>query len=341
MGMSTAYPNRENCTEEELGRYIKLAKNVKEKSRLLSIEMLWKGLDVKLVSEILHVSDVSVYSWIQRFNAKGLDGLLTRKIGGRPRLIRSEQFRELLNVFEQPEQVGQLHWTAKKFHAYLIDEVGLRGCYSTVVNYLHRHNYKLKYGRSWPKQSTDSAEQRKDFIFRVDTLQNDPNIKLWFMDEAGFDGDPRPRRGWSKKGTRKKIYRTQKHLRMSAAGMCCPSTGQFFALEFPYTDRFAFQAFLDIANRDLPPSGKKEIIILDNASWHKSKKINWGRFEPLFLPPYSPDLNPIERIWLFLKERFFNSFCAENLDQLIQQLDLALYSIMTSPVQVKSITENI
>ncbi|MGD9818702.1 MAG: transposase, partial [Desulfomonilaceae bacterium] len=44
---------------------------------------------------------------------------------------------------------------------------------------------------------------------------------------------------------------------------------------------------------------------LCNASWHKSKSLNWGRFEPIFLPPYSPDLNPIERLWLIMKAQWF------------------------------------
>ncbi len=338
--MERAYPNPSNCSEYDLGCYIKLAKNVGEKNRLLSIQMLWKGLDVKTVSEILHVSDVSVYNWTQRFNLQGLDGLLNRMIGGRPRLIRSGKFKELLNVFEEPEQIGQVHWTAKKFHSYLKEEVGIDCCYSTVVNYLHEHDYKLKYGRSWPEKSSAYSEQREEFISLIKGFQNDPDIEIWFMDEAGFDGDPRPRRGWSKKGERKKIYRTQKHLRMSVSGMCCPRTGQFFAIEFPYTDRLAFQAFLDVANRDIAPTGKREIIILDNASWHKSKKINWGRFEAVYLPPYSPDLNPIERIWLFLKEGFFNTFCAKNLEQLIAQLDHALCSLFRKPQTVKSITQN-
>lgn len=338
--METTYTTPSNCSEVELGRYIKLAKNVREKNRLLSVQMRWKGIDVQTISEILHVSDVSVYNWIQRFNSRGLDGLLNRTIGGRPRLIRSGEFKKLLNVFEEPEAVGKIHWTAKKFHSYLKEEVGLECSYSTVVNYLHEHDYKLKYGRSWPEKSSVYTEQREAFILRIKQLQNENDVEIWFMDEAGFDGDPRPRRGWSKKGERKRIYRTQKHLRMSVSGMCCPRTGQMFALEFPYTDRLAFQAFLDVANREIKLDRRRNIIVLDNASWHKSTKIDWGKFEPVFLPPYSPDLNPIERIWLYLKENFFNTFCAKNLEQLIAQLDYALCSLFDTPDQVKSITDN-
>ena len=125
---------------------------------------------------------------------------------------------------------------------------------------------------------------------------------------------------------------------MNVSGMCCPATGEFFALEFPFTDRTTFQAFLDVANKEIQPTGQKEIIVLDNASWHKHKEINWGRFEPLYLPPYSPDLNPIERIWAYLKEHYFHSFTAKNLEELIAQLDFALCNLFNDKHKVSSVT---
>ncbi len=42
-------------------------------------------------------------------------------------------------------------------------------------------------------------------------------------------------------------------------------------------------------------------LVLDNASWHKSKRLIWHHIEPIYLPPYSLDFNPIEKIWQYLK----------------------------------------
>jgi transposase len=66
------------------------------------------------------------------------------------------------------------------------------------------------------------------------------------------------------------------------------------------------------------------IIICDNASWHRNKSIDWGRFEALFLPPYSPDLNPIERLWLLIKAEWFSDFYARDMSELTARLDRAL-----------------
>lgn len=338
MGMRRLYPNRENSSVEELEKYIKLSKSAKEKTRLLSIQMLWLGLEALKVSEILCVSDVSVYKWVHRFNLSGLEGLLHRERTGRPRLVKSEEFRELINIFDEPELVGKRHWSAKKFHAYLVEDKGFDCSYTTVLGYLKKENYVMKYGRSWPDQPEGNEQKRIDFIADISGLKDDTGVRLWFMDEAGFAGDPRPRRGWSLKGERKKIYRTQKHLRMNVSAMVCPETGEFFALEFPYSNRDSFQAFLDVAQREIKEvNGRKDIIVLDNASWHKTK-IEWGRFNPLFLPPYSPDLNPIERIWGYLKQEFFHSFSAKNIDELIAQLDIALCHLIDNPNIASSIT---
>lgn len=40
---------------------------------------------------------------------------------------------------------------------------------------------------------------------------------------------------------------------------------------------------------------------MNNAHWHKSKRLPWGDFEPTYLPACSPDINPTERLWLVMK----------------------------------------
>jgi len=61
-------------------------------------------------------------------------------------------------------------------------------------------------------------------------------------------------------------------------------------------------------------------MVLDNASWHRTKKLEWGNIEPLYLPPYSPDLNPIERIWLNVKISFSSIHKALNKNQFRRRL---------------------
>jgi transposase len=77
------------------------------------------------------------------------------------------------------------------------------------------------------------------------------------------------------------------------------------------------------------------MLICDNAKWHKKKSLTWGVFTPKYLPPYSPDLNPIERLWLLMKAQWFTDFSAKNKIALIDRLDKALLWIINRTTQNK------
>jgi transposase len=111
---------------------------------------------------------------------------------------------------------------------------------------------------------------------------------------------------------------------MNVTGLVLPRTGEFHALEFSHSDTEIFQIFLHHANQDISLERPRNLLILDNASWHKSKSVDWGKFEPVFLPPYSPELNPIERLWLIMRTEWFAGFYAKNKDRLIDRLTQAL-----------------
>lgn len=75
---------------------------------------------------------------------------------------------------------------------------------------------------------------------------------------------------------------------------------------------------------------------MDNASWHKTKRLNWHGFELAYLPPYSPDFNPIERLWLRLKSDWFADFIAKNPDDLWDRICVGLNALMQHPSILQS-----
>lgn len=86
-----------------------------------------------------------------------------------------------------------------------------------------------------------------------------------------------------------------------------PETGQRFLMEYHRLNSEGFQRFLDGFAQAFPYS--HNLMILDNGSFHKAKKLvvpaNVGL---VFLPPYSPELNPVERFWQDLKEHMAFDF---------------------------------
>ncbi len=78
------------------------------------------------------------------------------------------------------------------------------------------------------------------------------------------------------------------------------------------------------------------IVVLDNASWHKVKRLNWHHFQPQYLPARSPNIKAIERLWLRMKADWFNGWTAKNASQLQDRFIEAQRSVLQSQGRPKS-----
>lgn len=91
-----------------------------------------------------------------------------------------------------------------------------------------------------------------------------------------------------------------------------PITGEGFSLILPYVNTQCFNMFLEEMSKDL---GDKEVImVLDGAGWHKSEDLKVPpNMQMVYLPPYSPELNPVERLWQYIKSNTIKNKVYENL----------------------------
>lgn len=321
-------PNRENASIHALKQTARVGSN-ETSLRCTAIQLLITGVTREQVCKALEVTNRSLRKWINAFNARGIDGLIVRKRPGRTSILRGEQVGQLTQLIEQPEQAERTFWTAKAFHGYISETYRVECSYETVVRFFHRQGFALKVPQPWSDRQDEA--RREAFRQQLRELSQQSDVDIWFADESGFEGDPRPRRRWDKKGNKTRSTKNGDHLRMNVMGMVCPRTGEFFAIETSHSDSETFQAFLDEANKSIVFQRPRNILILDNASWHKRKLTNWRGWKPKYLPPYSPDLNPIERIWLVMKARWFNNHVCKNVDQLIDRLDQAILDVINNP----------
>ena len=312
-------PNAENCSLAELEKAMRCTPKRTAFIRMQAIRALLLGFTHDQVADIVKKSRRTISRWVRHFNESGIDGLIDKPRSGCPRKISPAQSAKYQELIENPRQAGQDHWTAKKFHGYIREEFDHEVGYRTVTRWLDRSGFRLKVPQPWPDRQNES--EREAFLEKLREWLADHNIDIWYLDETGIEGDPRPRRRWIQQGEKGRVAKNGDHIRMNVTGMICPRTGEFYALEFTHSDSETFQAFLDRANADIELERPRNLLICDNASWHKRKKTVWGAFEPVHLPAYSPDLNPIERLWLVLKAEWFCDFVAKNREELIERLD--------------------
>jgi transposase len=202
--------------------------------------------------------------WIQLFNQRGVDGLIVNKRPGRTAIFTGGTVEELTQLIEEPEKADRTFWTAKAFHGYLSQTYQIECSYQTVVRFFHRQGFALKVPQPWPDRQDE--DQRAAFLEKLKQLSEQPDTDLWFADESGFEGDPRPRRRWDRKGNKTKVTKNGDHLRMNVIGMVCPRTGEFFGIEASHSDYETFQAFINEAGKSITFKRANNILILDNAS---------------------------------------------------------------------------
>ena len=298
------------------------------------IIMLLVGSTREQVMKTVELTDDAIRKIIRAFNLYGVDGLIARKRPGRAPLISGEQKEEIFEDFEEPGRAQRTFWTATAFHGHIAQKHQVECSYETVRRLLHEKGYVLKVPQPWPDRQDEEA--REKFRETLRELAKDPETELWYGDETGVEGEPKPRRSWAMKGSRPKVVHNGDHVRLNILGTVCPRKGEFFAVEASHCDSDVFQVFLDEAAESITPTRKRNVLILDNASWHKRKRLNWHFFEPVYLPPYSPDFNPIERIWLIMKADHFTNIHCRNKAALIERADRALCELMDNPTKVAS-----
>ena len=131
-------------------------------------------------------------------------------------------------------------------------------------------------------------------------------VELWFMDEARVGQKGRTTHVWFQKGARPRGVRQQGFASAYLFGAVCPERGEGVALVLPEVSTAAMDVFLAELARAVP-AGTHAVLVLDRAGWHVSEDLsvppNLSLIHP---PPYSPELNPVERVWLYLRERWLS-----------------------------------
>lgn len=300
------------------------------------------GATFELAQKHADITERCLQKWISCFNQRGIDGITYRPRCGRPRRLCAVTVEaEILPLVDDPHLADQDHWTATKLCGYLREKKDWDLSYRTLLRYLHEHHYARRIPRPMPIPTQPEAAwqaQRLAFAEQLRSLLADPTANVFFGDESGFEGDPRPRQRWVKRGSRPTIGYYGGHLRSSVVGAVCPKSGQLVSLIVPYCDRLVFQQFLDTFAQEVPViAGQKTYLVLDNASWHKVKSLEWHQVTPLYLPPYSPDLNPIERLWQHLKSHYLAGFITKNHDELDTKIETSIRALLQAPATLQSV----
>jgi putative transposase len=118
----------------------------------------------------------------------------------------------------------------------------------------------------------------------------------------------------------------------------CPASEKAAALVLPYADTAAMNLHLAEISAQVAPDAHA-VVILDQAGWHGAKALLVPHNITLLpLPPYSPELNPVENLWQFLKHNFLNARVFASYEAIVDACCDAWSRLRSIPGQIRSIT---
>jgi transposase len=162
-------------------------------------------------------------------------------------------------------------------------------------------------------------------------------LRVFFQDEGRFGRISDPRSCWAPPTVRPLV--TAQHVReyLYAFAAISPHDGHMSTLIADHVNAHTMSVHLQHVANEYPD--EEILMILDGASWHRAKDLRIPHNMTLkLLPPYSPELNPVEHLWDDIREKYFANQFFNSLDAVAEQLTDALREMHSDRQRVKSMS---
>ena len=287
--------------------------------RITVLLMMDQGFSPVQISEALGMDRATVYRYHQRYLSVGLDAYLDLCVGGSVcKLSASEQESLVAHLREH------FYHSAREICAYVEQTYGVEYSENGMISLLHRLGFVYKKTRQMPPHA--EVEVQESFVEELtQKAASLPETEaLYFMDGVHPQHNTRPEHGWIPKGEDCCIPANSGRKRVNVNGLINASDPTDVCAIT--VDRINAQAVIETFEHlmALNPQIKRFHIVCDNARYYRSKLLRqWLADQPIeliFLPPYSPNLNLIERLWKFLKKKVISSFYYDTYDKFHQAI---------------------
>lgn len=319
---------------DEVARLYRSEKEAWKKERLLAIKLLLEtDKTLEQVADIVGRARSRIQVWVKKFREGGIVSLLTRgNGGGRKSRVTPVAQKAIIEKLRE----GTFR-TAKQFQSWLKSEHQIELSEKGIYYHLGKLGGRLKAPRpSHIKKDPEAVKEFRETLaqkMHALDLEKEKPVKLWVYDEARFGLHPLLRKMWSLVGHRVIAPVHRRFEWEYLFGAIEVGSGES---EFLFTDglskEFDREFLKQISAQD---PGCEHVVIGDGAGFHH--KENQQCDEPLptnvhvlTLPPYSPELNPIEKLWDIVKDRVCTK-CWESLEELEKAITQVLKEWWSRP----------
>ncbi len=192
-------------------------------------------------------------------------------------------------------------------------------------------------------QSNHNKAKRLLKNFQLETILYTPGhlpldrIDVWFQDEARFGQQNPTTRIWAKTGSRPRVVKQQQFEYGYLFGAVCPATGQTEALVSSFVNKEAMRQHMSQISQ-ATTAGRHAVVIVDGAGWHTyDTATEFKNVTLIKLPPYSPELNPIEQVWSWLRQHCLSNRVFLGCEEIVNEVSKAWNHFISVPERVKKI----
>jgi len=295
-----------------------------------------QGKSAPEIAKILYRKEDTIRIWLNNFKNYRLSSLFTKYQGNtNASKLTPKQKEQIRKVLSQPPSdygIPKEFWQVKDLKKYIKAEFGV--VYESDRSYhflfhLSRFSWKLP-DKFDVKRNDEFVEKRvKEIRQEIKPLLNSLHWVVLASDEARLIWEIQSRRAWLKKGKKTIIRVNRSKDYQSFLGSLNLKTGHCHLHSLSWQDQREVIKALKKLKKQYP--GKNICIIWDNARWHKGKlireELKKGRsldnFHLINFPPYAPDTNPQEHVWMYVRDRIAHK-PTTNFKQKINNFKLAV-----------------
>lgn len=273
------------------------------------ILLLAQGRIVAEVARIFDTSTVTVRFWIGRFNAQGPNGLFDQARSGRPSKVSPQVKETIVSLIQDdPQEAGQLatFWTVAMMGLALVGKLGLRLSPSTIRGAFQRLGLRFGRPRLAMPGKVDPDKAKKQWLIAQTVIEAGPEAAVLYADESRVQLLPLIRACWHWVGKQIRVPTPGSNDWRALFGALEIRSGRWAYLVRRKMQAEDFVAFLEYLMVEY--QSQTIILVVDNYSSHTAHLVrDWlvehERMRLLFLPKYCSHLNPVEPIWLQLKNK--------------------------------------
>lgn len=281
--------------------------------RIKALIAYYKGSSVDLIAECYDVNIKTLKKWINNFETYGIEELNDKNKSGRPSKLSEEELEELKEIIETQ---NQRIWVARHVYSVLINVFNVTYSVKYIPELLKKIG--LSFHKAIHNLIKKDSEKRREWVQeklpKIYKEKIEEGWRIFYQDEVGFQTEGTLGYTWGPKGEKIEIPNYGRHGRVNLIGAFELGAGIFYGILTSFkVNAMRFRRFICHLKREMRTD--KILLICDNASFHKAKWLRewvdtqkeWLRIE--YLPPYSPDFNPIERFWRWMKKEFIHNKC--------------------------------